>query len=451
MKKMIINYSLQESIYQGKFVALNDADALRLIYDAFLPELERLKCAASASESETTTLSDGEEVHHRQPSPSRLLFDAEYDEVNRTLTSVLALKWIMTDDYNSFTRCQTSLTKLHLRSFAKLQELFHENLRGPADIVSLLVAMIVNDLGKDPNLAEDVAAVTGQSLQGLNHDVVLYEAVKADLLPCIRMLDTSQRSEVMLGLECGSQFNAAQLAQAENVPGSLGGLRIMKGHKHAFALKFMEQLLDVAGAAGHIDARCAQQMTEPVFQTFMTTYEVLLDVIEEESSLRAGYDRVLIKRGLMLQEQGFRSLSVHIPYERALLRLLTLGRTTDKEQAELFADAFDSLPDSVRRVLIDGLSVDGDKDGDAIIPYYMPALISEGLKNTLNSTRSAKRDVLSSLMRFLARALEGTKPAPGRPGVIIERNLIFARDTIRSEVFRDNPGVLDNLSIPMED
>lgn len=448
--EVILNCSFQDSIYRGEFIALNDAGALRLIYDAFLPELERLKRASSASESETPPIAHGEEGHQRPPSPSRLLFDAEYDEVNRTLTSVLALKWIITDDYDSFTRHQTPLTKLHPESFARLRELFHKNLRGPTDIASLLVAMIISDLGKDPSLAEDVATVTGQSLRGLNHDVVVDEAAKADLLPCIRMLDTSQRTEVMLGLECSSQLNIAQLAQAENVPGCLAVLRIFKRHRHAFALKFMEQLLDVAGAAGHLDAQCAKSMTEPVFQTLMTTHEVLLDVIEEGCSLRAGYDRVLIKRGLMLEEQGFRSLSVHIPSERALLRLLTLGRTADKKQAEWFAEAFESLPESIRASLVDGLSVDGDKDGDAIIPYYMPALISEGLRNTLNSTASARTDALSSLMRFLARVLEGTKPRPGRPGVIIERNLMFARDTIRSEDFKINPSVLDNLLIPTQ-
>jgi len=164
--------------------------------------------------------------------------------------------------------------------------------------------------------------------------------------------------------------------------------------------------------------------------------------------LREGYDKVLEGRGNMLQQKGFRGLSVKIPEERALLRLLTMGRTADKEQAELFYKTFYSLPQSTRQELVDGLNVDGYNDGKAILPYYMPAMLSEGLENTKMPSESLKQEALSSLMRFLARVLEGTKPDPGADGVVIERNLMYARDTIASEQFREDPSVLDTIPIP---
>ncbi|KAI9857287.1 MAG: hypothetical protein M1813_008325 [Trichoglossum hirsutum] len=439
--------SLEESIARGEFFNLNDVDALRLILGAFPTELERLKNASPASEPGITTSPVSNDGFKLTPSPSQLLFGADYDEVNRTLVGMLALRWVMSDDYDAFTGCQNPSSKLHPESFTELRDLFLQNLQTPADILSLLVATVVNDLGKDPSLAKDFASTTGQSLRGLNHDMVVYEAARAGMVPCIRQLDALHMGEVMLGLQCGSELNAAQLAQAENVPGSLGGLLIMKGHEHAFALKFMELLLDVAGAAGHVDSRCAKQMIEPVFQAFNTTREALLDVIAGQSSLRQGYDKVLIKRGLMLQEKGFRPLAINKPDERALLRLLTMGRTADKAQAEWFASAFDTLPGPTQKQLVNGLSVDGFEDGKAILPYYMPAMISEGLKNARDSP-DAKTEALASLMRFLARVLEGTQPEPGKPGVVVERDLLFARDTISSAAFLENPRVLDGLEIP---
>lgn len=445
-----LNCSLRQSIYQ-KIYNGEDADVLRLIRDAFMPELERLKHASIASESEAYAASDCDDDHEKVPSPSHLLFGKEHDEINRTLTSVLALKWILTGKYGIFTRYQNPSDKLRPTSFEKLQELFVKGLAHPGDLFALLVATVVNDLGKDPNLVQNVLERTGKVLQGSNHDTIVYEAAKADMIPCMQQLDPVHREEIMLGLKVGSQLNVAQLAQAENVPGSLEGVLAMRGHEHAFTLKFMEQLLDVAGAAGHVDWRCAKQMIEPVFQGYVATHEVLIDIVNGRSSLRAGYDKVLIKRGSMLQDKGFRPLSISIPQERALLRLLVMGRTAESEQAEWFVDAFENLPDSIRQDLVNGLSVDGHNDGKAILPYYMPAMISECLRSTVNGTASAKTDALSSLMRFLARVFGGTKPMPGQPGLIVERDLMFARDTIRSQAFKTDPSVLDKMDIPTGD
>ncbi|KAI9783690.1 MAG: hypothetical protein M1839_003538 [Geoglossum umbratile] len=437
--------ALQQSIAEGEFLDLSDEAVLYLMRDAFPTELERLKNADPASELGVPTspgLDDGQE---EKIFPSRLLFGADYDEVNRTLVGILALRWIVTDDYTTFTKYQIPGAKLRRESFSQLREFFLDNLKTPADTVSLLIATIVNDLGKDPSLAIDFASVTGQSLQGFNHDMVVYEAARAGMIPCVRQLDPLHKIEVMLGLQYGSELNTAQLAQAENVPGSLGGLLIMKGHKHAFALKCMEQLLDVSGAAGHIDPRCAKPMIEPVFQAFNTTHEALIDIIAGRSSLREGYDKVLTERGLMLQEKGFSPLSITSRPERALLRLLTMGRTADKTQAEWFAAAFASLPDETREQLIDGLSVDGYEDGKAIIPYYMPALFAEGLRN---SRQGGEVRTVGALMRFLARVVGGTRPMPGRRGEVVERNLLFAREIIGGGRFREDPSVLDGVEIP---
>ena len=440
--------SLRDTINKNQFYSLPDAEILRQIHDAFRPELERLKDAYSMQEPGSPTNGLSHQKWTPKQTPSQLLYGGNHDEVNRTLVGVLALRWIINDDYDTFVGGQPAPVKLHRGSFDWLRKLFENGIKTPDDLFALVTAMIINDLGKDSSLEEDYFAKTGESVQGMNHDMVLFEAAKAGMVPSLERLDPPYREDVMLGLELGSELNAGQLAQAENVIGSLEGLLLMRGHERAFELKFMEQLLDVAGAAGHSDATCAKKMIEPVFKGFQTVYEVALDIISGRSNLREGYDKVLKGRGDMLQQKGFRALLVDVPEERALLRLLTMGRTADKEQADLFDKTFYSLPQPTRKELVDGLNVDGYNDGKAILPYYMPAMLSEGLENTKTPSESLKQNALSSLMRFLARVLEGTKPEPGVDGIVIERNLMYARDTIASEDFRKDPSVLDSIPIP---
>jgi hypothetical protein len=451
--------SLQETIEQGYFWEVDDATLLWLVHDAFPAELQRLK-SAEAAERQSPPKENGVNGLASLPTPSEILYQENFDEVNRTLVGVLALRWIHNDQYDTFTRCQPESVRLQRDSFEWLQELFRRGIRNDRDLFPLVLSMVINDLGKDPNLEEDLYGVKGPSVQGMNHDLILLEAVEMGMVPCLDLLDDTQRWDVMLGLELGSELNAGQLAQAENVPINLEGLIRMRGHEHAFDLKFMEQILDVAGSAGHGDATCAKKLIEPVFQSFKVVHEVALEIIAEKSTLRDGYDKVLTKRGVMLhdEKQWERRLSVHDDSERALLRLLTMGRTADKDQAELFYSAFHDLKHEDMQHLVEGLNIDGNEGEMAVIPYYMPAMLSEVLENTKDESLSNRRDALQSLMRYLGRVLhEESHHGPVitedigttiRPGIVIERNVLRARATINSLDFKNDPTVLDNLEVP---
>ena len=105
-------------------------------------------------------------------------------------------------------------------------------------------------------------------------------------------------------------------------------------------------------------------------------------------------------------------------------------------------------------------NVDGDIDETAVLPYYMPAMLSEGLENTRDMPIEDRERALSSLMRYLARVLDHSnddetdgitfihRQPTGNPGIVIERNVKMARDTISSGLFRTNPKSLDELPIP---
>lgn len=448
---------LWSTIESGRFFSIPQQDLIRQIYQAFRSEIDRLKCADAIERQTPPRI---EHIAGRLPrSPSEILFDENFDEVNRTFVGILALRWLVNDDYRQFTRGQPDEARLTLESFRWLRNYFHANLNTSADLFSLILSMVVNDLGKDPALATDYHDRTNQALNGANHDVILLEAAREGMVPCLQYLDEPNRVDIMLGLELGSELNAAQLAQAENVPVNLEGLLIMQGNERAFNIKFMEQILDVAGAAGHIFADGIKNMIEPVFQAFKTVHEVSLLIIRGQCDLREGYNRILTRRGELLEQQGFRSLCVDKPDHRALLRLLTMGRTATLQQAQLFDDAFGDLDEENRKLLIDGLNIDAIEDNEtAVVPYYMPAMIAETLRSTRDSEN--QRAALTSLMRYLARVLKWDESAipplhiPERAGDqqkegrVFERNTSAARVTISSPEFRVNPKVLDNLELP---
>ncbi len=451
--------SLQETIRAGDFFTVDEHTILNQIKDAFEPEFERLKAAkAVEGTDQQRALANGKV---ESPSPSEILYGCNYDEVNRTLVGILALRWIHNRDYERFTSPQPRETRLTKDSFAWLYELFATGIKDLGDLFALVLSMVINDLGKDPNLEEDYYFQTRNRLPDQNHDSLLLEAAKAGMVPALDYLDAQKRQEVMLGLELGSELNAGQLAQAESVPVNLEGLLNMRGQEHAFNLKFMEQILDVAGALGHLDSSGSKNFIEPVFQAFKTVHEVSLDIIAGNSNPRQGYDKVLTKRGNLLQVKGFRRLSVSDREERALLRLLTMGRTADKPQAELFQKSFHALDGVNKEQLVKGLNIDGNINETAVLPYYMPAIISTTLENTKDSDAEVKRRALTSLMRYLAKVLgsaendlagapEGIIFSSERemPGIIIERNMSKAQDVINSPEFKNNPDLLDTLPIP---
>lgn len=443
--------ALEKAIEDGKLFYLPDEQYLEIIQKAFGKELGRLKDAPLPIESAGKDPPVG--VLRGSATPSRLLFGGDYHEINRTLVSTLALKWIMEGEYTKFTHCQLPVIKLKEESFEKLRIFFTKDpsvVAETRDILTLLVAIVVNDLGKDPSLADEVSKATGKKmLSKQNHDEVIFAAEEhgAQLVPSLRLLDTKGREHLHLGLKLGSKLNPAQFAQAECVPGSLKGVLDMKGNERAFTIKFMELLLDVAGAQGHVDATCAKVMTEPVYQGYMNTYDALSDIVAGRASPRKAYDQVLTKRGEMLAQQGFRELTVKEDSDRALLRLLLMSRTDNKAQADIFQEAFDEIPSGERQILIDGLNVDGLNDGRAILPYYMPACFAEGLKNT-DGSREGKKKAITALMRFLGRVVEGTKPGLGSDEVV-ERDLSFASVVIKGETFKKDPqGALERLKLP---
>jgi hypothetical protein len=434
-------------IEDDTFWTMPDNDLLIIIRDEFSDELNRLKNAYSVR---TTGI-----PRPTCPSISQILYKADYDEINRTLIGVLALRWLRRDEYSRYIGEHTkSPSRLNRSSFNWMRDMSRSALRTPIDTYALVVSMIINDLGKDHNLATDYCQKKKIDISNVNHDMILLHAVEVDMIPALNKLPEPHRSQIITGVKLGAEFNFGQLAQGENAPASLSGLLAMRGEDRAFELRFMEQLLDLSGAAGHEDWTCARKMTEPIFQSYRNVYDAAKGIISRQLSLREAYDIIPARKLELLHQAGWEGkFDLSRKYDRALARLFCLGNTNNKDTAEMYVEAFGAINDREREMLIEGLNVDGSVVEPAVQTTYAPAMLSKATSNTVNGSREEKVNAIAALLGYLARCFEvtiGERVAFRKQKVmVIERDVRSVDKVVSGEGFKtDCFGSMRECEVP---
>lgn len=395
----------------NSFFSITDKQAVLLIHDEYHDVLQRLKRAYAVRNESISRPTES-------PSPSQILYGTEYDEINRTIVGVLALRWLWRGEYSKFVGSQDETVRLMPASFNWMQAYCNNCIRDDAALQAIITAIMTNDLGKDHRLASDYAAKTGEDISSLNHDLILMKAVQAGLVPCINRLEGRYKDYIIEGIKLGATFIFGQMAQAENAPACLAAILEMRHKEFAFAFRFMEQLLDVAGADGQHDWTCAKKLNEPIYQGFRTVNTAVEGVISGTLEFRDAYDTVLSSRNDLLVGKGFRSLTLHLPDERALLRLLCLGNVFDLGTAELYDSSWRSLEKTTRAALEYRLNLDGSVAEPAVQPTYMPALLTNSLAAT-----SDRIETLQGVLRYLAHVLLVQDEQKGEESVI-ERSVL---------------------------
>ncbi|KAJ0381942.1 hypothetical protein COL922a_013537 [Colletotrichum nupharicola] len=276
-----------------------------------------------------------------------------------------------------------------------------KRLECPEDLYALLVYIVINDLGKDPQLATDYLSKTGEDISSLNHDIILLKAIKAGLVPSVDSLSQRHKNEIIRGIQLGAEFNPGQLAQAENAPACLSSLVRMRGREEEFRFHFMQQLLDISGAAGHEDWTSAKKLIQPIAEAYRNVYEVAMGIISDDQGLREAYDVILVRRSEMLHRNGFRSLHVTQPEDRALMRLLCMGGVSDAVLAGVYWSAWEMLDDRTKGNLVHSLNVDGSVAEPAVQPTYFPAMLAQGLRGAMELSREEQMRRLQSMLRYV--------------------------------------------------
>jgi len=427
-------------IHLDSFFSLSNKALLNWICIEFSDELERLKRAYSVRDRSFTAPS--------APSPSQILFGRDFDEVNRTLVGVLALRWLANGEYGTFVRNQPPAIKLTRESFDWMRNHFSHVSRDPDELYALISAMMINDLGKDEKLASDYLDVTGKDISGLNHDMILIKSIDAGLVHCLDRLPEDEKQNVIHGLRLGATFNVGQLAQAENAPACLSSLVHIRDRPRAFQLHFLEQLLDIAGAAGHMDWTCAKKLVEPIMQAYRNVYDAAIGFIAGNFGLRDGYDLILIRRAQLLQREGSRQFDIRDPEDRALVRLLCMAGVADVETATMFDETWATLEDTTKKGLVRSLNIDGSTAEPVVQPTYAPALLAQALDVEGPGFIQKKQACLRSALQYLVRVMTiGIKP-DGHT-IVFERNVLSVlKGFVQSPEFQANPTILKEAPIP---
>ncbi|KAJ5777309.1 hypothetical protein N7520_000555 [Penicillium odoratum] len=428
---MLHSSSLREACtHPDSLFATQQDDLLRMIYQDFTTDLDRLKRAYS--------LRSGQPIYPTTTSPSYILYEADYDEVNRTLVGFLSLRWIHRGEYEKFVGSQPPDVRLSRDSFEWIREFYSEVIVDADALYALITSIVINDLGKDPQLASDYQQVTGIDIADLNHDAILLKACTVGLVLSLENLTLPYKDDLLRGIELGATFNFGQLAQAENVPACLSGLLLMNDMPRCFQLRFMEQLLDISGAAGHMDSTCAKKLIQPIFDSYRNVYDACQSVIAGNANFRQGYDLVLSRRAHYLHGEGFPLLRVEDSDDRALIRLFCMGNVTTLDKASLFKDTWDSLEITVRDALIYALNIDGVSGEPAVQPTYMPAFLS----------RIGDKVSLTCSLRFLSRVMTRVGSVDSSVLVIERSVLSVMKQYVESGEFDKDPTVIENIDVP---
>jgi len=410
--------------------ALPQDDLLRMVHQEFTNDLERLKRAYS--------IRSCQQISFTTESPSYILYQAEYDEVNRTLVGFLALRWIHLGEYENFVGSQPQDVRLSRESFEWIRKFYNEVIVDADALYTLITSIIINDLGKDPQLAFDYQNITDIDIADLNHDAILLKAFTVGLVQSLEKLPAQYKDDLVRGIELGATFNFGQLAQAENVPACLSSLLLMKDSPRCFQLRFMEQLLDISGAAGHMECTCARKLIQPIFDSYRNVYDACQSVIAGTSDLREGYDLILMRRAHFLHGKGFQLLCPDDSHHRALMRLFCMGNVTTLDKAEMFKNTWDSLEASVQDRLVYALNLDGASGEPAIQPTYMPAFLS----------RIKGKESLTSAWVYLARIMTLEEPVDSSVLVIERSVLSVLKQYVETGEFDKDPSVLESIGVP---
>jgi hypothetical protein len=154
---LMARHRLRELIFKGAFFDISEDALLVQIQDEFTCEFERLKNVKVAHRSLPIVTSI--------QSPSQLLYGKDYAEINGTLVGVLALRWIKVGDYERLVGNEEESLKPQPESLQWIQQVFENGIKSHDDLYALVMSLLIDNLGKDPDLARDYERKTGKNGQ----------------------------------------------------------------------------------------------------------------------------------------------------------------------------------------------------------------------------------------------------------------------------------------------
>ena len=410
MQRSLLFFSFLLSTCAASSMILNDNNLLNKMnvpdheflmhINSSYPEIVRLTQAVRASpESQAVD---------NEYSPSKKLFGKQHIEFDRTAVGILAVKWVLANDYDQFVYGQPDSVKLKKESFDALRKVT-QTLVERKQLHALITSLAFNDLGKVIAFCEEIERRNGKA--EIDHDNILLEALYKypDMVPSFQKLRISDQEMIIKGMS--AQFNLGQFVQAENLPANLKGLRNLSGQELDF--HNLHTLYDVAGARGHVSSKGSLVLTEPAFQSFSMAFKAMSAVpsTSDDQTLIDAYNHYISLRTEHLKMGQITTLE-----DKAIARLAFMVRIDNAQQYNEVKDAFGRSPRDVQNIFIEELNKTGLHD-HGILLYYAPAV----LVNAKAAFKQNPQDGLTLALSYLAQlfTLARSKIPNAQSGVFV--------------------------------
>ncbi len=377
---------------------LSDIDFLKGIHQ-FKPDILWLT-------EETTSTPELPPSNPSSKFPSELFFGKKHDEYDRTAVGLLALKWVLENNYEAFAGVQNDQSRLTRESFDALHAMTLRIAHDPESLDALITLLVINDLGKVDAVRENLKRGIGSDEN--DHDKVLALALqnRSHYFPSF---SGTYQHEMLAGLS--ADFGLAQFVQAENLPTNLTGL--FRLNKTALDLNLLHAIYDTAGAAGHGVANGSVVMNEPTFQNFRAAITSIYKYFDSENPPQwSEFERDWPSRSAYYSYWDYidaryaaalRGMKLPRKTARAIARIGLLLRSPEAEISEVVL-AFNALPKLIQEILIKELNISGIEGEPATFLYYSPALLSN-LRSKVKTSgdQNAKILALTTGLTTMAR------------------------------------------------
>jgi len=408
------------------------ADTVLVIPKVWIPVknqsvLDQLKkkgkdLAGDLSSGKLTEKSFMSRVHAAFPELSYL--DTYAEKKDQTVCAMLAVFWLVRDQYHSFVRGQKDKDEdqaLSRQSWAWVQDWMRNEVKLVSEeaIDAILTFMAIHALGKITEFRKELAP----NFDSQAHDPALASILESqpEVVPSYQRLPDRYKRLIKDSLSVDFKFN--QFVQGENVAGNLVVVKDkLRPHgDEGFAFFCFRIFVQMCGKLGPKSMQGSLFMNEQQFERFRPGLDALQQLRTREAS--TAYNAFLLL-------QGARALSRFAsPEHKALSRLLCLGSASDIQAGNEICEAFDQLQPSERSKLIRMLTADGVEQ--------TPGYVLCGATELLSASQANDNVGLVPALRMMVRSQEKCKADSSTVKVYIHLDGLaeWAKDAESTEEF----------------
>lgn len=356
----------------------------------------------------------------------------EQNEINRQMAALLSVYWVISEQYELFTREQPEKDKLRPESWQHMLEWVNEVGLTSKRVAAVLVYCAIVAIGKISAFQKEFAAEATEPIGALASIVQRHPV----LVPSFQRLDEEEQNLIVYCLKAQAHFNFGQFLQAESLPMSLAKCKELlicpqETLLHdVFSFFLFTVFMSLCAILGVKSLNGSLFMTEDMYNhNFKVGLEALKNLKEKEAT--TVYDGFLQKRAELAQVE-FEKCSCQ-DQRKAIVRLICLTRIFEKEKGKRVQDEFMSLEPDVRQELTEFLNADGLTERGFLL-FHSPTFMFNAFDNEALSPAKAMR-LLLKMYQLANEAFPITSDGAGVITVMVEEVANYAKKCTDPEVF----------------